>query len=121
MGWGPFQLMTDDPRDPKEMLAMFGEGFGNAVINHEYTPQLHDTHAYGYDCETDCGVILYCSECGKAMCAGCGDRPFLIITEEKSAAYCQRKKCRAARDKLLREFWPTVPFASQPNRNPPLK
>ena len=111
MGWGQFTLMTDDDRDAKEVLVEFNECFDRAEILHRY-PKLLDTRAYGYECAADCGVTVYCSECGKPKDAGC-ERYFLIITEEGAAAYCYRLACRAARDKMLRKLWPTVPFSKR--------
>ena len=108
MGWGQFGLMTDDDREPKEILVEFNEGFANAEIDYQY-PVDPAVYAYGYDCSADCGVTVYCSECGAKMCPVCGGKPFLIIiVQEGASAYCQEKGCRKARDKRLHEYWPTI-------------
>lgn len=113
MGWGTLCLITDDDREPREILAEFTQGFTNVKILHEYPETPLEVYAYGYECEADCGLTIYCSECGTVMCAGCGSRPFLIITVDDGAAgYCQQPGCRAARDRMLRDLWPGVPFAN---------
>lgn len=113
MGWGEFSFMTDEDRDPKEMLLPYhisGES-ATVVIDYQY-PEPADVYAYGYELESDCGITIYCSECGVAMCPGCGDRPFLIITlEEGGEAYCLKTDCRGVLRKRLRKLWPTVHFS----------
>lgn len=112
MGWGALQLMTDDDRDPAEILAGFSADCATVQIEHQY-PEPVDVYAYGYELMADCGLTMYCSECGTLMCPGCGSQPFVIVTiDEGAAAYCRQSGCRAARDRLLREFWPTVRFAN---------
>ena len=114
MGWGPLRLMIDCDEEPKEILgefAIFDDGIVSVEVCNTYTPQLPDVYAYGYELMGGCDVVAYCSECGAAMCPGCGDRPFIIAVEEGKSAYCQAKDCRKARDKRLREYWPTVRMA----------
>ena len=113
MGWGPLRLMTDSDEEPMGILsefAFFNDGMVNVEVSHEYAPQLLDTYAYGYELMGGCDIIVYCSECGAVMCPGCGGKPFIIAVEEGNSAYCQARACCDARDRRLREYWPTVRF-----------
>ena len=97
MGLATLRLITDTDADPRELLAGFSldDGFPLAVLDQSET-RLPEPQLWGYVCETDCSLTVYCSECGDPMCAGCGDAPLIEIYDGAAAAYCKKHRKHAA-------------------------
>ena len=97
MGLGALHLVTDTDADPREILSGFslGNGFPLAVLDEAET-RLPEPQLWGYVCETDCSLTMYCSECGALICAGCGDVPLIEIYDGAAAAWCRKHRNHAA-------------------------
>ena len=109
MGRGTLKLYTDTDADPRELLAPFAldDTFYLEVLD---IPEgrLSELGLWGYLCEMDCSLTVYCSWCGELICPGCGDRPTITIFGGAAAAYC--RQCTWTMDPLRPEAV-EAPFA----------
>ena len=107
MGWGPMLLITDNERDPLEILKEFAEGkFFTAEIDGVSEIPPGKARPFAYSLQADCGMGGYCGHCGRAVCAGCGSQLTLIIVEKGVSAYCRDRSCRSAADRWLQDMFP---------------
>ena len=103
MGWGTITVRTSRKADPPERLLA---GFIGEDTRVELMERLRlRSGLYQYSFGGTCGVFVYCSNCGEEMCAGCGGKPELFITETGGAsATCSREECRSHLAERLREW-----------------
>ena len=102
MGLGTLKLYADTDADPRELLAPFAsdDTFYLEVLDSS-EGQWPELGLWGYLCEMDCSLTVYCSWCGEMMCPGCGDRPTITIFDDEAVAYC--RKCARTMDPLRPE------------------
>ena len=90
MGWGPLTLYTARKRAPERALKGFSGGF--ASVQRVETVEWA-SGVYQHTLNADCGVTVYCSNCGAAMCPGCGSAPTILLTKEGPITSCKRPEC----------------------------
>ena len=99
MGWGKFTLHTDQGGTPGDLLAGFNRMRSHIVCVGSVKGE---GGFVAYELETDCGVTVYCSNCGKRMCVGCGSAPTFVLGSEGPSASCTKDECLAALDEYRR-------------------
>ena len=97
MGWGPIVVYTDRPaKKPTKLLDHFvGRGAATVeLVSWEKGEEPHRAHQYSFN--ADCGLVIFCTNCGARMCAGCGSHPLVYMTDEGPYVACTRDECKAS-------------------------
>ena len=96
MGLGVLELYNGTDLAPLEILDGFDTGMGYSfeiVWAGKGWPTSGLQGMTRYVWVVDCGLTIYCSECGVMMCPGCRQTTLLSVTAEGPRSACDAPAC----------------------------